>query len=70
MGEIADQTIGDILEGEREDEDEDFGELDAYRKSCRYCGQHELRWGKHEKKWRLFARDGSVHACAAREGRP
>ena len=34
--------------------------------TCRYCKESDLGWGMLDGKWRMFSKNGELHACSVR----
>lgn len=67
MGEIADEIIARILEGDYEEYDyynSEECDNSAYTRTCKYCRTQHLAWTlTDEDKWALRDMKGALHEC-------
>lgn len=72
MGDMADYTLDQMFDDERDDQGEPMGSEVGYVGyfpqqakpiRCRYCGKPDLHWGYHEGRSRLFDDAGTLHVC-------
>jgi len=63
MGDMADMTLQDSVDGVAIEEDS--GNYFGRDRECAYCGKKQLEWRKTEHGWRLIEPDGKIHVCGA-----